>query len=158
MISEFGVNIAETTLDAVAPAHRQETHSVDRVIGRFVTAWNKHDPAQMASIWAEDGDLITPWGQLARGRDQVLELFAQDQRGMMKSSTHQLTIASVRWAADDVVIVDADCTLTGILGPDGRELAAFKPHVLFVLGKSKGEWSVLSARPYEYCARPGSNK
>jgi uncharacterized protein (TIGR02246 family) len=158
MDTQSGVNLPNSTLAAVPEFHRQETHSVERAIGEFIGAWNKHDPKAMAATWSEDGDLITPWGQLCRGREQVLENFSEEQRGVMKSSTMAMTLASVRWAADNIVVVDAECTINGARDAVGREIPAFKPHVLLVMNKIGSGWQVLAARPYEFSARPGTTK
>jgi uncharacterized protein (TIGR02246 family) len=158
MDTQHGVILPDSTLEAVPEFHRQETHSVERSVGEFVAAWNKHDPKAMAAKWAEDGDLITPWGQLCRGREQVLECFTQEQRGAMGTSTNEMTLASVRWIADNVVVVDAECTITGRRDIVGRVMPAFKPHVVLVMSKIDDGWQVLAARPYEFSPRPGTAK
>jgi uncharacterized protein (TIGR02246 family) len=159
MATYSGVNTPASTLESVPSIRRQETHSVERTIGEFLAAWNRHDPAGMASKWAEDGDLITPWGVLCRGREQVLANFIEDQRGVMKNTTHEMTLASVRWAADNVVVVDAECSIRGMRDPSGKELPMFKPHTVLVLHKIEhDEWQVLAARPYVYSSPPGMGK
>lgn len=156
MATPSGLNTPQSTLESVPPIHRQETHSVERIISKFLEAWNKHDASLMASIWADDGDLINPMGKLARGREEVLRLFTDEQRGAMKSTTCGMTLESVRWAADNVVVVDADCSISGMRDPGGKDLPIFKPHVVLVLHKiDNDQWQVLSARPYVYSTLPG---
>jgi uncharacterized protein (TIGR02246 family) len=154
-----GVNIPASTLELVPPIHRQETHSVERTIGAFLTAWNRHDPAGMSAIWADDGDLINPVGKLARGREEVRTLFSEEQSAAMRETTCEMTLESVRWAADNIVVVDAECSIKGMLDSSGRELPIFKPHVLLVLHKiDSDDWQVLAARPYVYATLPGIGK
>lgn len=151
--SQYGMSGAFAA-ESSAPSRAQDTRTIERRLGEFVTAWNKHDPAQMVAMWHDDGDLINPWGRIAKGRDQVQDLFRDEHTGPMKMCSHQMAIASVRLAADDVAIVDADCTLTGLRDPDGKELPVFKPHVVFVMSKKDGDWKILSARPYAFTPRP----
>jgi len=37
----------------------------------FAAAWNKHDAKAMAATWAKDGDLVNPFGRVAKGRAEV---------------------------------------------------------------------------------------
>ena len=55
----------------------------------------------------------------------------------------------------DLAIVDAQCTLTGIRSPDGKEAPAFKPHLVLVMSKREGGWRILCGRPYTFASRPG---
>jgi uncharacterized protein (TIGR02246 family) len=132
-----------------------DDQAIRQVMAEFVAAWNRHDPTQMASYWAQDGDLINPFGRPAKGRLQVEQLFAEEQGGAMKRSTHQMTVTSARILPGDVAIVDGDCNITGMAGPDGKEMPAFNPHLFMVLGKRDGNWKVLAARPYAFVPQPG---
>jgi uncharacterized protein (TIGR02246 family) len=154
-----GVNTPASTLQSVPLIHRQETHSVERIIGEFLAAWNAHDPIKMASLWADDGDLIHPTGRVARGRDEVCALFTDEQRGPMKDTTHEMTLESVRWVADDIVIVDAECAIKGMRDAGGKELPLFNPHVVLVLHRLEGDrWNIVAARPYLYTSMSGLDK
>ena len=110
----------------------------------------------MASAWAEDGDLITPWGRACKGRSQVLQNFREEQEGPMKRSNHQMKIGSIRFAANDVAIVDADCAISGASGPDGEAMPAMNPHVTMMLSKAGGDWKILAARPVMYVPAPSA--
>ncbi len=153
--SQYGSSGTASAEEPYVPSRAHALDAIKRRIGDFVAAWNQHDPAQMAAIWHADGDLINPFGRLAKGRDQVEDLFRDDQTGPMKSSRHEMAIAAVRHVSDDVAIVDADCTISGMCGPAGNELPTFKPHVLLVMTRKDGDWRVLSARAYGYTPRPG---
>ena len=150
MGSQFGFSSSTSASESFAPARGQESRNIERRIAEFVTAWNKHDPVQMAALWAEDGDLINPFGRLAKGRQQVEQLFRDEHASPMKSCRNEMAIASQRWVADNVVVVDADCTMMGIRGADGKELPTFNPHVVLVMGKTDGDWQILAARPYAF--------
>lgn len=135
---------------------KQEIASIERRLGDFVSAWNRHEPAQMASVWHDDGDLIDPFGRSVKGHDQVQAFFRADQQGMMKTSNYQLTISNVRLITGDLAALDSESTITGMREPSGKELPPFKHHVFFVVSKHDGEWKILCARPYAFTSRPGS--
>ncbi len=133
----------------------QEARGMEQSLADFAAAWNRHDPANMAACWAQDGDLINPFGRVAKGQDQVEQLFRDEQQGPMKTCSFQMRVSAVRLASNDIAMADADCTLTGIRSPDGKEQPVFKPHIFFVMSKKEGDWKILSARPYAYSPMPG---
>jgi len=153
--SSFGISGAVTATESYAPTQAQDIRTIERRIADFVTAWNKHDPARMALLWHDDGDLINPFGRIAKGRDQVLQLLRDEHSGLTKNCTNQFNITSIRLATDDVAVVDIESTMIGMRDADGKGMPPFKPHVLLVLSKKDGEWGVVSARPYAYATCPG---
>ena len=144
------------TTESIASLRTKDTAIIERRLGEFVTAWNKHDSTQMAAVWHDDGDLINQFGRLAKGRDQVEALFREEHAGPMKSCTHKMTISSNRLLSPEVALVDAECNLTGVRGPDGKELPVMIPHVVLALSKKDGDWKVSSARPYLYAPQPST--
>ena len=123
----------------------------------FIAAWQKHDPKALAALWADDGDLINPWGRWAKGRAEVEALFRDEQtgKGPLRESTMALSEDSVRFPAADVAVHDWTATCTGVLAPDGtKQTSAF--HVTMVWKKAGGTWSVYSARPYLKENPPGA--
>jgi uncharacterized protein (TIGR02246 family) len=154
--SQYGITSDTFATEALAGSRQQDVAAIERRLGDFVAAWNRHEPAQMASVWQDDGDLISPWGRIAKGRDQVQAQFREEQAGPMKTCNHQMSITSVRLVSGDVAVVDSECTLTGMRDQSGKELPPYKPHVTLVLSKKDGQWGVLCARPYAFSPRPGA--
>jgi ketosteroid isomerase-like protein len=93
---------------------------------------------------------------VCKGRSQVQQNFREEQEGPMKRSNHQFKIGSIRFAANDVAIVDADCAISGASSPDGQLIPTIKPHVTMVLNKAEGDWKILAARPVMYVPAPGA--
>jgi uncharacterized protein (TIGR02246 family) len=149
-------NVSSQSSTSPMAGNLGDDEAIRQCIAAFVSAWNKHDPRQMAACWAQDGDLINPFGRPAQGRLKVEQLFTEEQQGPMKQSTHQMNITSVRPIAGDLALVDAECNITGIRGPDGKEMPVFTPHVFLAMSKKDGNWSILSARAFAFMPRPGS--
>ncbi len=154
--SQYGMSGGTYAAEGTSASMQPDIAAIERRLGDFVAAWNRHDTVQMASVWHDDGDLINPFGQIAKGRSQVQALFRDEHSGPMKTCNHQLAINSVRLASQDIAIVDGECTLTGLRDSAGKELPTYKPHVHFVLCKRDGQWGVLSARAYAVSSRPGA--
>ncbi len=154
--SQYGISGDTFATEALAGSRQQDIAAIERRLGDFVAAWNRHEPAQMASVWHDDGDLINPWGRIAKGREQVQALFRDEHSGPMKTCTYHMTTTSLRLVSGDVAVVDSESTLTGMRDAAGKELPPYKPHIVLVLNKRDGEWRILCARPYAFTSRPGT--
>ena len=122
----------------------------------FTAAWNKDDAAGMAALWSTEGDLINPWGRVAKGRAAVETLFKDEHAGMMKGSHYEQKIAGVRiLGGGGVAVVDWDLVITNAKAPDGSIQPPMPHHLLLVMQKDKsGTWMIESARPYVFSPAP----
>lgn len=123
----------------------------------FKAAWSLHDAKALAALWAEDGDLINPFGRVAKGRAEVEKLFHDEQTTAMKASTFNILSESSREIAPDVAVADWDSEVTGIQGPGGA-MPPFKNHVSVVWVKKGGQWWIASARAAAFAPPPGAGK
>jgi uncharacterized protein (TIGR02246 family) len=123
----------------------------------FLAAWAKNDSQALAAIWAEDGDLINPFGRVAKGRTEVEKLFHDEQTTMMKGTTFTVLSETIREIAPDTAIADWESEITGMQSPHGA-LPPLKNHVTIVFVKKGGQWWVAAARPEAYLPPPGAPK
>lgn len=116
----------------------------------FEDAWNRHDPAAMAAVFAEDAVLINPSGRVARGRAEIARLFEDEHaRGMMKGTRFSHRVTGTRQLAPGLVFVDEDMTLSGARDPNGQALPDQHVHGALLLARQPdGRWQVLEGRPY----------
>ena len=128
----------------------EDTAAIKKRAADFVAAWGKHDAKGLAAVWAEDGDLINPWGRKASGRAEVEKLFTDEQTGQgpMRESAFKLSAETVRFPTADVAVSDWQVTISGAYGPDGAKGPAMDFLVPVVWRKTGGTWSIYSARPY----------
>jgi uncharacterized protein (TIGR02246 family) len=129
----------------------------DRLKG-FEAAWNKHDSKAMAAIWADDEDVMNPFGVSARGRGDVDKMFANEHAGVFKASTYTISEVTVRSIAADVAVAGVTATISGVQGPDGAAAPDFPHHVTLVFVKKDGNWMVASARAFQFRGKPGETK
>jgi uncharacterized protein (TIGR02246 family) len=121
----------------------------------FRAAWNRHNAKGMAAVWAPDGDLINPFGRVAKGRAAIEALFTDEQSTMMKGTTMEISEEATRMVSPTVAVDDWDATITGMKDPDGNPAPPLKNHVTVVLVKKSGTWWVAAARPVIYPPPPG---
>jgi uncharacterized protein (TIGR02246 family) len=114
--------------------------------GRFESAWNKHDAVALAEMWTIDGDHREPDGRIAKGRDEVQMLFAEEHATVFKDSQLDLDVQTVWFITADVALVDGEYRLAGVAGPDGKPLPARKGHLSSVLLQERGQWWVAASR------------
>lgn len=122
---------------------------VQAVLHHFTSAWDRHDPERLASLWADDGVLNHPWGWRAVGRDAVRELLAQEHLSTMAQSSLQLLGVSVDQVRSDVAVVDIEGVLHDVRAPHGR-LYDLTHHLSAVMTRAgQGEWHIqtMSAFP-----------
>ena len=137
-----------TAASAQVPALHQRAEA-------FKAAWDRHDPKALAAVWAPDGDLINPFGRVAKGRAEIEKLFQDEQTTIMKGTTLHLNSDSSREVAPNVAVADWDIEITGMQGKDGTAMPPLKNHVTIVWVKHDGQWWAAAARPVVYPPPPG---
>ncbi len=150
----FGL-VCVSSLPALAAGDEE---AIQKRVDEFVAAWNKDDAKAMAAIWAPDGDLINPFGRVAKGRSEVEKLFTDEHTSFMQNTTYNVKNRSVRLIGSDAAVLDWDSDVVGMKAPDGSDLPPFAHHVTLVLAKKDGAWWVVCARPVTYIPTPGESE
>ncbi len=144
---------------AAAPALAAEPAGAEMAIQKlwaeFSNAWARGDAAARASLWAEDGSLINPFGVAAHGRVELQKVFEQEDAGFAKGTTNTLSDFSFRFLTPAIAAVDATGEVKGIRAADGTQMPAFTIHVFSIAVKTGGKWLIKDARPYAFAPRPG---
>jgi len=120
----------------------------------FVAAWSHHDAKGLAAIWAPDGDLINPFGRVAKGRKAIEALFVDEHAGMMKGTTFTIDSRETRMLDATTAIQDWEVTVGGMMPPGATAPMSLKHHVTVVCVKKNGSWWVAAARPVVYTPAP----
>ncbi len=148
--------VALNVIAAGAFAADTATQAIEKRTGQFVAAWNRHDSKAIAALFLPDGDLINPFGQWARGHDEVAKLLAQEQSTVMKATTMTTDAIAVRAPAPGVALADWDVTVAGMTAPDGSVMPAMKFHGAFVWVKKGETWSIMAGRPMLPASQPSA--
>lgn len=120
----------------------------------FVSAWNSHDAKKLAMVFAEDGDLINPFGRAEKGRAAIEALFAEEQGGAMKPTTYKVESGSLREVGADLAVADWVAVVAGMMTPDGKPAPDFRHNVTLVYQKRSGHWMLESVRAYVFVPKP----
>lgn len=129
--------------------------SIEATLQRFTEAFNRFDPSEVASFWADDGTLISPIGMLGEGQSGVMRVYREDIDLILKGTTSHFSITRSRPIGNDCVLMDLDHELRNCRMPDGTS-GTMTIH-LALLAQRKGDgWKWLDARPYAFLPRPAS--
>lgn len=131
----------------VAAAASSDEEAIEARAIEFAVAWNKHDPKAMAMLWAEDGDLINPFGRIARGRREIERLFADEHSTYTKGTMYTIDLKWIRMVKPDVAVATWDATISGMTTGDGSVMAPLEHMVTVVVVKRDGKWWTVAARP-----------
>ncbi len=129
-----------------AAASPTDEETIKAQVMAFAAAWDKHDPKAMAAFWAEDGDLVNPFGEMAKSRTEVEQLFGEQHAGMMKGTTYAVTMRGIRMVAPGVAVATWDGVIKGMTAADGSPLPLFDHLVTVVVVKKGGTWQTAAAR------------
>ncbi len=150
MRSILALSLSFVTIAVAVPAAgAADTSEEDAISSRamaFAAAWNEHDAAAMAALWTEDGDFVNPFGRIARGRDEIEKLLAEDHAGIMKDTTYSLTLKWIQMVKPDVAIATWDGTVSGMKGPGNITLPALDHLVTVVALKEGDTWWTATVR------------
>jgi uncharacterized protein (TIGR02246 family) len=132
---------------AAAPADSKAV--AQEVFDRFGPAFEKRDAKALAALFTEDGRMMNPMGQAAKGRPEIERLVVADLEHLPQGAVRRFTVNDAREVGTDLLWVDATQKLTGVKGVDGRIL-----HVVALLAQKDGQWSVVELRSYNLTMAP----
>lgn len=129
-----------------------DAKAIEEFIQSFDTAWNSHNPKALASLWKEDGDLMTFWGRWMMGQSQIEKHFEQEKTGPFGKSTIQQSIDSKRFLTPQIVFIDATIKINNIDDPSGNIPSNLVEHGTYLLTKINNRWKILALRMYQFQA------
>jgi uncharacterized protein (TIGR02246 family) len=144
---------AASTPTTLTAASKDETAVRDHCAS-FVAAWNRHDPKAMAATWAVDGSLINPFGRAGENRAEIEKILTEEHNVAMRGTTYTAATVAVRFVAPTVAVTDWSSEITGMHDPTGAALPPFKHHVLAVVVKKDGQWTMQLVRAFAILPPP----
>lgn len=110
------------------------------MLGGYLQAFNRHDPAALVAHWSEDGESVDlDSGDVTAGRESVREVFAT-LFSEEPASTIDIDIQAIRPVSADVALVDGTSRIT--FGDGGRAGSRFSA----VVKRQGGRWLLDSVR------------
>src|SRR6478752_3394821 len=95
----------------------QETEQALAVVSAFAEAWNRHDMAAFADLFAADAEFVNVVGIWWKGRESIRSAHEFTHSSMFKHSRLSILSTEVRFPVEEVAIVRSRWTLDGHLSP-----------------------------------------
>ncbi len=112
----------------------------------FAAAWSARDAGMIASLFAEDADLLSLTGHWAEGRKAIAETFAGELAGAFLRAKLVTGRVKTRQLAPGVVQVMQRFVLSGILNPDGSDAGRVGAILAAVLVTGTEGWLIAAAQ------------
>ena len=124
----------------------EPSNTVGEVFEALDKAWNAGDADGIAGVFASDCVLVGPHGAVARGRDEVRELFRVGFSAALKGSSRRTVIDSVRPVANITAAFLGSITFNFSDPSGSAELAEERGTLTGVAHATNGTWEVLQAQ------------
>jgi uncharacterized protein (TIGR02246 family) len=97
-------------------------------------------------VYAEDADLINPFGRIAKSRTEIEKLFKEEHAGTLKNSHLALKSSGLRFWSPDAAVSDHTFEVTGAQDQAGKEMS-MRGHLSLAFKKHGDTWLVEVCRP-----------
>jgi uncharacterized protein (TIGR02246 family) len=125
---------------------KHETEQALAVVSAFAEAWNQHDMAAFADLFAPDAEFVNVVGIWWKGKESIRSAHEFTHSSMFKHSRLSILSTEVRFPVEEVAIVRSRWTLEGHLGPDGATLPQRSGILLNVLRRSSRSWKIIDSQ------------
>ncbi len=117
-----------------------------KVMEKFADAWNRHDMADFASLFAPNAEFVNVVGLWWKGRAEIQRAHEFAHTTFFKHSRLTMDEVVVRNADQHVLIARCRWTLTGHVTPDGAALPPRNGILVTILTRSESGWSIIDAQ------------
>ncbi len=131
---------------AAARADRAGEAAIRRLFAEFAAAWNAHDAARLAALWAANGDTIEADGMAAKRRPEIEKLYATEQTTALRDSRLQLHVDEISFVRPDVALVDGRFTLVDARDVHDSLLPPRTGLLSVLVHRERGAWRILASR------------
>jgi len=143
--------LALVILGAPAAANAQAATAADEkaildIETRWEAAWNRHDVAAMAAIYAPDSDAINLAGEWFKGRDAFEKSLNELHSGKTKGSLWQMEETNIRFLTPEIALVHVYVNSHGDRNPDGSLMPPRRVILTRVEVKRQGQWLIVASQ------------
>jgi len=119
----------------------------------YDASWNAGDVEALVALLWPDATIVTPYGNVARGRSEIQRLLQQFLAGPGRGSRHTSLVWGVEFVTDDVAVVDAEARIEGLSGPDASQ-SSIVHKFTDILARKDGVWKIAHVRAYVFSTPP----
>jgi uncharacterized protein (TIGR02246 family) len=139
----FGMVLAMLVV-AQAFASEADEAAIRALQARQAAAWNAHDAAAYANLFAPDGDVVNVLGWWWRGRAEIQSKLTDAFAWVFRDSKLTITDVHSRFPDRATAIVHVRWTMDGAKVPPGAPAPPREGIQLQVLRKANGQWLIAS--------------
>jgi uncharacterized protein (TIGR02246 family) len=123
-----------------------KTDQVIAIVSAFEEAWNQHDMAAFADLFAPDAEFVNVVGIWWKGRESIRKAHEFTHSSMFKHSRLRILSTEVRFPVEDIAIARSRWSMEGHVGPDGEALPQRHGILLSLLRRSSDSWTVIDSQ------------
>lgn len=118
---------------------------IRQFVDLFVRKWNDHNPKELSTLWAENGDLMNPAGEWEKGRSNVLKILTREHQSVLRQSKMKQEVNNILVLSPTMAWVDSKVSISMPEITEGLD-----HHIVYLLTKQDNQWRILAARPYQF--------
>ncbi len=119
------------------------------IVAAFVAAWQARSGADIAALFAEDGDFVNVTGLWWRGRAAIARPHDYALKSFFADTTLHVGRTETRALGPDHALVRCRLTLRGQRAPDGSPAGDRQTILSFVMARGPEGWQAVSAQNTE---------
>jgi len=123
-----------------------QTEQASAIVSAFAQAWNRHDMAAFADLFAADAEFVNVVGLWWKGKEAIRAAHEFTHAAMFKDSRLSIVSTEVRFPVEEIAIARSRWSMEGHLGPDGAALPQRNGILLNVLRRSEGTWAIIDSQ------------
>jgi uncharacterized protein (TIGR02246 family) len=128
---------------AGTPADQQAIRQIET---RWETAWNHHDIAAMASLFAPEASVVNLAGEWFKGREEFARSLESLHSGKVKESVWQTQDIHIRFITPEIAIIHVHFSSHGDRNPDGSPMPPRRGIFTRVEVKRGGRWVIVASQ------------
>jgi uncharacterized protein (TIGR02246 family) len=114
-------------------------------VAAFQTAWNAHDAAAVAALYAPDADQIMGDGAIAQGKPAIQKWWTDRFATTPKGTAISFSVRGVRSITADVAVINVVASVTGS-APSGGGMSTTDDRGTWLVVRRGGQWLLSALR------------
>lgn len=121
----------------------------EEIVAAFIAAWQARSGAQIAALFAEDGDFVNVTGLWWHGREAIARPHDYALKSFFADTTLRAGRTETRALGPDHALVRCRLTLRGQRAPDGSAAGDRQTIITFAMARGPDGWQAVSAQNTE---------
>ena len=153
LMQRLGLTLLACTLvvgvtGSASAGEAQDEAAVRGLGDTFAKAFVQKNAELRASLFAENGTLVTPVGDFLQGRVTMVKDFGSEAQAVNANTQAAFSNYRVRFIKPDLAVVDALLTLHNVNGPDGTVIPVIPVKFFYVASRHGGQWLIEDGRAH----------